>query len=86
MRNRKIKKSKRRRKQNGRWLNKYDFVYTGRGAANTGVDAFNGIAPGLMKISSREIDLIAEKRIKRFIKEGWREVQIVTPIIIKNAI
>lgn len=50
------------------------------------MDAFNGIAPGLMKISSREIDLIAEKRIKRFIKEGWREVQIVTPIIIKNAI
>lgn len=35
---------------------------------------------------SGEIDLIAEKRIKQFIKEGWREVQIVTPIIIKNAI
>ena len=38
-----------------------------RDADNTGVNGFNSIAPDLMKKPSREVDLVAKKRIKQFI-------------------
>ena len=80
------RKRKQKQKQKGGWLNRYDFAYAGRDAANTGVNAFNRIVPGLMKKTSTEVDLVTEKRIRQFIQEGGREVERVAPIIIKNTI
>lgn len=67
MRNKKNKKWKRKPYQNGGWLNRYDLLMQVRDADNTGVNGFNSIAPGLMKKPSREVDLVAKKRIKQFI-------------------
>ena len=45
------KKWKRKRKQKGSWLNRW-FCYIVRDAANTGVNAFERIGPGLMRKAS----------------------------------
>lgn len=54
-----IKKWK--RKQKGGWLNRRNFAYAGRDAANTGMNASNRIAPGLMKKASTEIICLPKK-------------------------
>ena len=56
-----IKKRKRKRKQKGGWLNRCNFAYAGRDAANTGMNAFNRIAPGLMKKASTKIICLPRK-------------------------
>ena len=62
-----IKKWK--RKQKGGWLNRRNFAYAGRDAANTGMNASNRIAPGLMKKASTEInEAVHSARRKRGLK------------------
>ena len=63
---------RRRKRQCGGFLNRYDFAYAGRDKVNQAAK----VAPGVVKAATNDIDNIAEQRlIKLFLKveQKWKE-------------
>ena len=74
--------NKKRKKQLGDFLNRYDFAYTGRDA----VHQVAKVAPGVIKTCTNNINDIAKDRINQFIAQGGKEVERVLPKILRGAI
>ena len=76
------KRSGRRKKQTGGFLNRYDFAYAGRDVANQA----GKIALDIISKATSDIDKIAKDRIDQAIKNGGAEVERIAPKIIRGAI
>ena len=75
------KRSGRRKKQTGGFLNRYDFAYAGRDVNQAGE-----IAPDIISKVTSSIDKIAKDRIDQVIMNGGAEVERIAPKIICGAI
>ena len=76
------KRSGRRKKQRGGFLNRYDFAYAGRDVVNQA----GKIALDIISKATSDIDKIAKDRIDQAIKNGGAEVERIAPKIIRGAI
>ena len=75
-----IKKQRRgRRKQRGGFLNRYDFVYAGQDTANQAMKGLDMLAPKVIGQALKEIDKIAEARIRQVINDGRQQIQKIAP-------
>ena len=73
---------RRRKRQCGGFLNRYDFAYAGRDKVNQAAK----VAPGVVKTATNDINNIAEQRIKQIISEGGAKVERVLLKIFRGAI
>ena len=73
---------KKKRRQTGGFLNRYDFAYAGRDVVNQA----GKIAPGIINKATSDINKIAKERIDQVIKTGGAEVERIAPKTIKGAI
>ena len=73
---------KRKKKQTGGFLNRYDFAYAGRDVVNQA----GKIAPDIINKATSDINQIAKDRIDQVIKNGSAEVERVAPKIIPGTI
>ena len=78
----KTRKSTLRRKQVGRFLNRYDFAYAGRDTVNQ----VGKITPGIINKATSDINKITQQRIDQTMKTGGAEVERIAPKIIRGAI
>ena len=76
------KRSGRRKKQTGGFLNRYDFAYAGKDVVNQA----GKIALDIISKATSDIDKIAKDRIDQAIKNGGGEVERIAPKIIRGAI
>ena len=76
------KRSGKKRKQTGGFLNRYDFVYAGRDVVNQ----VGKIAPDIISKATSDINKIAKNRIDQMIRNGGAEVERTAPKIIRGAI
>ena len=74
--------TRRRRRQTGGFLNRYDFAYAGRDTVNQ-VDK---IAPGITNKATADINKLAKQGIDEVIRDGEAEIERVAPKIIRGAI
>ena len=92
---------RRKRKQRGGWLSRYDFAYVGRDSVNQAAyhlkkvapdlinKSFNRIdklAPKVISQSSKELDAIAARRINQLTRNTADEIKRIAPGIIRGAI
>ena len=86
----KIQKRKSRRKvsrqQLGRFSNRYDFAYAGRDTANQAMTGLATIAPKLINQTTKEVDRVAQVRIRQLIKDGGKQVEKIAPKLRRGAI
>lgn len=73
---------RRRRKQRGGFLNRYDFAYAGRDVVNQA----GKIAPELINQATGQINKIAQDRIDQIVRSGGAEVERLVPKIIRDTI
>ena len=71
-------KKRRRRRQTGGFLSRYDFAYAGRDV----VDQASKVAPGIISKAAADINKIAIQRIDQAIRNGGAEIEHVAPKII----
>ena len=75
-----------KRQQRGGFSNRYDFTYAGRDTVNQAFKNLKNTAPKLISQTSKEVDKIAEARIKQVINDGGQQIQKIEPQIIRGAI
>ena len=73
---------RKRKRQKGGFLIRYDFAYAGRDTVNQ----VGKIAPKIIQQATGEIDKIAQNRINQIIRSGGSEVERVLPKILRGAI
>ena len=83
---RKYNRWRTKRQERGGFLNRHDFVYTGRDTVNQAFQNLNNTAPKLISQTSKEVDKIAEARIRQVINDAGQQVQKTAPQIICGAI
>ena len=66
--------------------NKEVDSYTGRDTINQALKNLNNTAPKLINQTSKEVDKIAEARIREVINDGGQQIQKIAPQIIHGAI
>ena len=91
----------RSRKQRGCFLSRYDFAYAGRDSVNQAAyhvkkiapklidktfDRARDLSPELIDKASRDLDMIAARRINQLTYNTGREVHRIAPGLIKGAI
>ena len=74
--------NKKRYRQCGGFFNSYDFAYEGRDTVNQAAK----VAPGVIKAAANDINTIATDRINQIITQGGKEMELVLPKILKEAI
>ena len=74
--------NKKRYRQCGRFLNRYDFAYAGQDVVNQAAK----VAPGVINAASSNISTIATNRINQIITQGRKEMERVLPKILRRAI
>ena len=79
---RKSRRSYRKRKQRGGFLNRYDFAYAGRDTVNQ----LGKIAPGVIKDASSEINNISLQHINQVTSQDDKELERVLPKQLRGAI
>ena len=70
---------RRRKKQKGSWLSRYDFAYAGRDSVNQAAYHVKKIAPNSIRSSSKELDAIASRRINQLTRNTANEIQRIAP-------
>ena len=70
------------RRQTGRFLNCYDFVYVRRDTVNQAAK----VAPGIIKGVTNEIKYITQQRIDQIVSQGGSEIKRVLPGILRGGI
>ena len=73
---------KRKKRQTGGFLNRYDFAYAGRDVVNQ----VGKVAPSIINKATADISKIVQERIDQAIRTGGAEVERIAPKIIKGAI
>ena len=73
---------KRKKRQTGRFLNRYDFAYAGRDVVNQA----GKVTPSIINKATSDINKIAQERIDQAIRIGGAEVERIAPKIIRGAI
>ena len=73
---------RRRQRQTGGFLNRYDFAYAGRDTVNQAGE----IAPAIIKQATQQIDKISQDRINQVIRLVGAEIERVLPKILHRAI
>ena len=73
---------KRKKRQTGRFLSRYDFAYAGRDVVNQ----VGKVAPSIINKATSDINKIAQERIDQAIRIGGAEVERIAPKIIRGAI
>ena len=73
---------KRKKRQTGGFLSRYDFAYAGRDVVNQ----VGKVAPSIINKATSDINKIAQERIDQVIKTGGAEVERIAPKIIRGAI
>ena len=73
---------KRKKRQTGRFLSRYDFAYAGRDVVNQA----GKVAPSIINKATSDINKIAQERIDQAIRTGGAEVERIAPKIIRGAI
>ena len=73
---------KRKKRQTGRFLSRYDFAYAGRDVVNQA----GKVAPSIINKATSDINKIAQERIDQAIRIGGAEVERIAPKIIRGAI
>ena len=73
---------KRKKRQTGRFLSRYDFAYAGRDVVNQA----GKVAPSIINKATSDINKIAQERIDQAIRIGGAEVKRIAPKIIRGAI
>ena len=76
------KTKRRRRRQTGGFLSRYDFAYAGRDTVNQ----VGKIVPGIINKATTDIDKIAKQRINQVIRDSGAEIERVAPKIMGGAI
>ena len=66
----------------GDFFNHYDFAYAGRYTVNLAAK----VAPGVIKVTTNDINEVAKNRINQIIFQGGKEVERVLPKILRRAI
>ena len=69
--------------QRGGFFNRYDFAYAGRDTVNQVFKNLNNTTPKLIIQTSKEVDKIAEARIRQVINDGGQQIQTIAPQIIR---
>ena len=82
----KRRKNKKRNRQRGGFLSRYDFAYVWRDTVNQAFKDLYTTAAGLIKDSSNQVNKVAEQRIQQIIDQGARKIEKVAPKIIRGAI
>ena len=77
----KSSKGRRRYRQLGGLLNRYDFAYPGKDVVNQGAK----VTPGVIKATTNNINVIPTDRINQVISEGGKEVERVLPKLLRGA-
>ena len=95
------KSRRKKRKQKGGWLSRYDFAYAGRDSVNQAAhhvkqivpslikksfDRVDKLAPKLIRQSSKELDIIASRRINQLTRNTAEEIKRIAPGLIRGAI
>ena len=75
------RKSNKKHRQYGGFLNRYDFAYAGRGVVNQ----LGIVAPAVIKDVSSQINNITQQYINQAIAEGGKELERVLPKILRGA-
>ena len=75
-------KKRRRKRQTGGFLSRYDFGYAGRDMVNQ----VGKIALGIINKATADINKLAKQRIDQVIRQAGVEVERVAPKIIRGAI
>ena len=73
---------KRKKRQTGGFLSRYDFAYAGRDVVNQ----VGKVAPSIINKATSDINKIAQERIDQVIKTGGAEVERIAPKIMQGAI
>ena len=73
---------KRKKRQTGGFLSRYDFAYAARDVVNQ----VGKVAPSIINKATSDINKIAQERIDQVIKTGGAEVERIAPKIIWGAI
>ena len=73
---------KKKSRQTGGFLNRYDFAYAGRDTVNQ----LGKIAPKITTKATSDINKIAKKRIDQIVRSGGAEIELVALKVIKVAI
>ena len=68
-----------RRKRRGGFLNKHDFAYAGQDTVNQATKGLDMLAPKVIGQTLKEIDKIAEARIRQVINDGRQQIQKIVP-------
>ena len=76
----------RNRRQRGGFLTRHDFEYAGQDTINTGLNTLKRMVPGLIENAENKIGKVTEKRIAQVISQGGKELERVSPIILKKVI
>ena len=74
--------SKKKSRQTVGFLNRYDFVYTGRDTVNQ----VGKIVPKTITKATSDINKIEKERIDQIVRSGGPQIERVAPKIIKDAI
>ena len=73
---------RKRRRQTGFFLNRYNFGYAGRDTVNQ----LGKVAPGVIKEASSQMKNIAQKHIQQAISQGGKEIEQILPKILRGAL
>ena len=74
------------RRQRGRFLDRYDFVYAGWDTVNRALKGLDSLPSKLIGQALKEINKINEGRIRQVINKGRQQIQKIAPQIIRRAI
>ena len=74
-----IKQMRGRRKRRGGFLNRHDFAYAGQDTVNQAMKGLDMLAPKVIGQTLKEIDKIAEARIRQVINDGRQQIQKIVP-------
>ena len=79
-----------RRRQEGGFLNRYDFAYAGRNTVNQAAKHLDTLAPKLvnqlMNKATTGLDNITAKRVEQISRETGRMLKQIVPDLIRGAI
>ena len=69
-----LKEEKKKRRQKGGFLNRYDFAYAGRNVVNQAFKNLDKTAPALIQSLKGELNDVLQQRIHQVIIEGGSQL------------